>query len=125
MPISYRIDPERRVLIADVVGDVDDADLLAYGQALLDDPTVKQAAHELVDLRRVGGNQAVTSAGVKALAQFWIEAYAKISGGRLAIIAGSDVSYGLARMYQLYRAEGPDEIRVFRDEVEAWEWLES
>ena len=29
----------------------------------------------------------------------------------------------LAHLYQSYRSEGPDEIRIFRDEGDAWRWL--
>jgi len=123
MPIDYRVDSARRVLIAEVVGRVTDDDLLAYGRALLDDPRAGEANHEFVDLRSVDASSIITSQGVRALAQFWIDAYAKMSGGRLAILAESDVSYGMARMYQSYRADGPDEIRIFRDEAEAWDWI--
>lgn len=43
--------------------------------------------------------------------------------GRVAILAGSDLSYGLGRMYEVFRSSRNAEYRAFREEDRALEWL--
>ena len=43
--------------------------------------------------------------------------------GRVAIVAPKDITYGVFRMYEVFRNEEPVSLRVFRDENEAVEWL--
>ena len=121
MPIRYTVDRERAVLVARASGDLTDADLLDYAMALQGDDTTSEARHELVDLRDIQSGDGVTSSGVRRLAEFWRDA--GVSDGKLAIIAESPVSYGMSRMYQTLRDDGPDRIEVFRSEEDAWKWL--
>jgi len=78
-----------------------------------------------VDLRCIGPEPDISAEGVRSLASFWRSAYDQMAGGKLAIIADRDAAYGMARMYQSLRDDGPDRIRVFRDEADAWSWIES
>ncbi|MCG8590482.1 MAG: hypothetical protein MJE66_14425 [Proteobacteria bacterium] len=125
MPIDYRIDAARKVLVAEGHGQIRDEDLLDYARRMFADPGRHLAAHELVDLTRASDDSEITADGIRELAEYWRGRYDLITGGRLAIVANSEVAYGLARMYQLMRDDGPDRIRVFRSLDEAWEWLES
>ncbi len=46
-------------------------------------------------------------------------------GSRRALVASSDLVFGMARMYQLLAAdENTDEIRVFREMSDAVRWLD-
>jgi hypothetical protein len=121
VPIRYTIDHERSVLVARASGDLTDAELLDYARALHADDTAKEVRHELVDLRDVQSGDGVTSSGVRELAEFWRNA--GVTDGKLALIAESPVSYGMSRMYQTLRDDGPDRIEVFRLEEDAWKWL--
>jgi hypothetical protein len=123
MPIDYSIDEERKVLVARAHGKLCDADLLDYGQRLRDDPSAKRANHELADLTEVDSGSLVSAEGVRELARFWHGEYDWMSGGKLAIVAPTDLAFGLGRMYQMLRDDGPDQIRIFREADEAWEWL--
>jgi hypothetical protein len=123
MPIDYVIDEERKVLVARAHGELCDADLLDYGQRLCDDESIKRANHELVDLTGVLSSSLVSAEGVRELARFWHGEYARLSASKLAIIAPTDLAFGLGRMYQMLRDDGPDHIRIFREGEEAWEWL--
>jgi len=125
MPIRYEVDVERRVLVARADGTLCDQDLLEYGRCLREDPQVKAADHELVDLRGVDLGSNVSTEGVRSLARFWRAAYDEMKGGKLAIIAKDDATFGMARMYQSLRDDGPDRIQVFREEADAWSWLDS
>lgn len=43
--------------------------------------------------------------------------------GRVAILADTDLVYGLSRMYEVFRSSEGAEYRAFRDEEQALEWL--
>ena len=43
--------------------------------------------------------------------------------GRVAILADSDLIYGLGRMYEVVRSSPSSEYRAFRSESEALSWL--
>lgn len=43
--------------------------------------------------------------------------------GRVAILADTDLVYGLSRMYEVFRSSDRSEYRAFRDEGQALEWL--
>ena len=45
--------------------------------------------------------------------------------GKAAVVARDDLSFGLARIHDVYREEENFEIRVFRKRHEAFEWLTS
>lgn len=123
MGIRYHIDAERGLVVACGSGRIADDDLLDYARRLLADPERTRAKHELVDLRSASVESDVTTAGVRQIAEFWSDRKHMMAGGRLAIIAGSDVGYGLSRMYQILRSDGPDSIQVFRELDEALRWL--
>jgi hypothetical protein len=124
MGIQYVIDEHFGLVVAEARGHVEDRDLLDYAKRLLADPDRTRAKHELVDLRRVDDSSEVSSAGVRRLAEFWSDRSAMMAGGRLAIIAPSEVGYGMSRMYQILRSDGPDSIQVFRQRGEALRWLD-
>lgn len=46
-------------------------------------------------------------------------------GSRAAIVASTDLAYGLSRMYEAFSYEERVEHGVFRTEAEALEWLNS
>jgi hypothetical protein len=43
-------------------------------------------------------------------------------GVKMAVVAPTDVAFGLARMYQLSR-DDEDNVQVFRERADAWLWL--
>ena len=43
--------------------------------------------------------------------------------GRVAILADTDLVYGLSRMYEVFRSSDRSEYRAFRDEDRATDWL--
>ena len=42
---------------------------------------------------------------------------------KVAILVGSDLTFGLSRMYQVFRESDHTAVSVFRDETEAMRWL--
>lgn len=122
MAVRYRFHRATRLLIARAGQATDEEALLTYAQCLAGDPDVPPGRDELVDLRAVDGER-LTTAGLRRVAQAF-EAHEKGEPARVAIIASSDLAFGLSRMYQAYRSQSSTEIRVFRDLEEACRWLE-
>ena len=42
---------------------------------------------------------------------------------RVAMLVSKDLSYGVSRMYEAYRKNPVTDVKVFREESEALEWL--
>ena len=112
----------RRVTLI-LSGTLTDRDLFAAYEALYADPGHRVGMDELTDCRAVervevttGGLVALAAATARLLdvqAQTW----------RVAIVAPSDIVFGMARMYEAFRAESPEQVQVFRDRASAEAWL--
>ena len=48
---------------------------------------------------------------------------ADLDSARVAMLVIKDLSYGVSRMYEAYRKSPLTDVKVFRDEAEAIEWL--
>jgi hypothetical protein len=120
MAISRRFDTDPSLIYTYLAGRVTDAELLAYYTPLV-------AQHSSLWRELVDGTQviemALTAAGLRQLADI-VEGHAeKLRGGRVAMVAISDVTYGMFRMWELRREALNYEVRVFRDLEQAWTWL--
>ena len=121
--ISDQVDILRDLTVHTCSGAVTGEDLLCAVKALYDDgPTLKH----LWDMT----NAEVSSVDGPKLRQ--IADFAKSSapsgvGGRTAIVAPSNLAFGLGRMYEAFaRSAGiKTEVRVFRSLGEGRDWLES
>lgn len=119
MPISYRIDAARALVLSAAAGVVTDADLLEHQQRLRGDPDFQPWFRQLFDFTTATENE-VTGRGVRQLAI--APAFGK--GSKRALLVGEDSAFGLARMFQTLRDEHADEsIEIFRDERAARAWL--
>jgi hypothetical protein len=104
-----------------LVGQVTDEELLAYYAR----PSLEQYSgswRELVDGRRITG-MAVTSSGQRKLEASLAGEASRLRGGRLAMLASSDVTYGMFRMWELRREGLGYQVRVFRELAPALSWL--
>ena len=120
MPIDYRIDPERRLILTHAWGVLTDADLLAHKERLLGDPALDPSLPELSDIRGIDRLD-VTQAGVAAMVRHDAVHAARRPGHRMALVVPTGVTYGMARMYQSM-GQGEEGVGVFRtlEEAEAW-----
>ena len=123
VPIDYTIDIELNAVIGRATGAIEDDDLLDYARRLFEDPEARKALHELFDVTGADRASKITSDAVRRLAAFWRDAGVGVADGRLAIVAPADLSFGLSRMYQGLRDDGPDSIQVFRNQTQARVWL--
>jgi hypothetical protein len=68
-----------------------------------------------VEVTRTGAEVRTVAAGTKRFNEF-------MRGGRLAVVATQQASFGLARMYEALIEARSLEVRVFRDYDEARSW---
>jgi len=122
MPISYRIDPSRALVLTEAWGSLTDADILAHKDRLLKDPAFRPSMVQLSDVRRVEDLQ-VTRDGVAAMVQHDVTHAVHRGGHRLAIVISLDVVFGMARMYQIMSEQNDSTVGVFRTMEEAMVWL--
>ncbi len=119
MPVAFTIDLPRRLVLSRAWALVTDADLLVHASTLGADPRFEPTFRQLIDFT------AVTDISVSTTT---IHQMARLSpfrpGARRVLVAGSDVIYGMARMFQMLREPVADEIHIVRSILPALEWLE-
>lgn len=121
MPISREPSQPSGVIRTVLSGAVTDAELLAYYRApfFLD---FTGTWREIVDGRAIT-TYSITPDGQRQLARFASEHVDKLRGGRVAMVAATDVTFGMFRMWQLQRERLGYDVEVFRDLDEALAWV--
>jgi hypothetical protein len=123
--ITFSLDPARRIRTAQYTGIVDDAMLLQAYAVLLAEPDYDATYDDLVDLRGVTRLE-ISATAMRQLIAMYSPVDQLGVRTRLAVVAASDVTFGMSRMYELLRGDGvPEEIRVFRSYDDAIAWLSS
>lgn len=121
MPVEYHIDHAAGIVRSRGWGVVTAEDLAGHGRGLLADPDFRPELRQLWDLAEVTDSP-MTFNDLTALAG--TNYFAPTS--RRALLAPIDVSFGVARMFQMLReSKGERGIRVFRDRAAALRWLET
>ncbi len=124
MPITYDIDPSRRIVFARAVGSLTKKDFFSYQKQVWSDPRVGNY-DECVDMTEATNVEGATGRNLEALAELSVRTDTA-RPSRLAIITSKDLFFGLARMYETYRGMQPDNSRrvgIFRTRDEALRWL--
>lgn len=120
--IEDRFDAARNVLFVSFDGPLTDEDLVKYAQRAASNPAIPPAHDELIDLRRVDV-ASVQSHTLRRIAELFAGGDRTPERSRVALVASDDASYGLSRMYQVFRSRSALDLRVFRDMAEARAWL--
>jgi len=127
MPISIRLDAERKVTYATATGVITDAHVLEICTTMISDPDYDPSLDHIFD---AGGIERleVSPAALHEAAQIFARVDRGISTGaqpKVAIVAPADVTFGVARMYEAYREMHPSKKRYFvcRTMEEARRWL--
>jgi len=125
MPITYRVDHDAHVVIAVGHGVVTDADVFGYQ---LEVGAAKELVgyDELIDMTRVTEIATPSSTRVRELAELGARMDPRDTKTRFAIVAPTDVAFGLGRMFQTYREldrRSNKEVGVFRTMEEALAFL--
>lgn len=120
--IKFTIDTVSRVRIATLQGMIDPGELISAYRHLLDDSGYDPALNNLIDLRGIIRAK-IGPATLWELHRLYRLIDAHGIRSRTAIVASIDYLFGIARMYQAIRQDGPEEIQVFREMSDAERWL--
>lgn len=122
VPISYRIDQERRLVLTRAWGVLTDDDIINHKERLARDPEFDPVIPQLTDARDIE-QFAVTIAGVHAMIAHDAAHASRRAGHRLALVVGTDEVFGMARMYELMGERSDNSVAVFRTIADAETWL--
>lgn len=119
MPISYRF--EDGILRTTIEGETGFEDVKRYLDTLLADPAFVPGMPGLIDCRKVKSLFSIRD--LRRTAADTKDRPAMKVPGRAAVIASSNLIYGLLRMYEVFSEGQATRIRVFRQPEEALAWL--
>jgi hypothetical protein len=120
MPVTYTL--RSGLMILKPAGEYAPNDLVAGFHAGMEDPACPNPVALLIDMRESQSFATRSVAEIRGAAEY-IGAYAPRVGGRVAVLVGSDVQFGLARMGSVFSEGVGVEAEVFRDEIRALAWL--
>ena len=118
MPVSYEIDPVKHVVHCRASGTLTNQELTDHYRKIAVDPAFDPHFDQLADLGPVERFELDASTIRREALETVFDATA-----RRAIVAPSDVGFGLARIYGSYAELAPQNVRVFREMSEARHWL--
>ena len=125
MPIEFSIDHENRLVRAKGHGTFTDEDVFSYQRDVWSRPELA-GYNELMDMSEVRQIALPSIERVRDLAKLSASMDAEKSGSKFAIVAPSDLAFGLGRMYEMYRdlqSQSTKQVGVFRTLQEALEFL--
>lgn len=119
MPISARVDADRRLVVCTASGVIEPNELQDNRDAVIQDPRFDPSFNRFFDVREVTG----VAGGSEMVFRYSIDGiYTADSRG--ALLAQGDWLFGLARMYgSLTAPRHGGGLRIFRDLEPALAWL--
>ncbi len=118
MPVEYEIDKRHGIVYTRASGELSDEEAFAHQRRLKKDPDFDPTARQLLDFSSVTHFR-ISPEAIRTLASKdpWT------AGARRAFVAPQDLSFGMARMHQVWMADDSKSISVFRNLSEARQWL--
>lgn len=119
-PVSYVIDDARQMIEVTVWEGATSLDVLAYFNVLRQDARMRPEYDRLAIYDAAAVH--FTAAEIRAMVD--AATYVPHSAGtRVAIVVHSEVLFGMMRMYEAYSDVRGLTVQVFRNRVDALEWL--
>ena len=119
MPISCKVDKERKLVLSTGSGFVTRQEVLAHQDEILNDPDFDPSFSQLSDFAELK-NCDIGMEDLRTFAQRDVFSF----HSRRAIIVKGDIAYGFAKIFDLYRQmAGAQGIRIFREADEALGWI--
>ncbi|HEY9050324.1 MAG TPA: hypothetical protein VIQ03_02190 [Gammaproteobacteria bacterium] len=128
MPAKHEIDDSNKLIITRWAGILDDNDMIqVYLEYLKNIKTLPQFIpyNEIVDFSKTDEIN-LSVEGIKKVGEIASTADREDVKTKCAIVVNSNLAFGLARMYQVYRSFSPranKELRVFKKGKDALEWV--
>lgn len=122
MPMTYTIDEEKSLVRILGTGRVTDEEMLECISSLRSDPKLEAHMNTLSDMRDI--EVGFTSDGVAGMLEIMESTADRRSAARAAIVVGSDLAFGMARMLEIQATDRlHPSFQVFRDMAAACRWL--
>ncbi len=120
MPASYKLKDD--LLKLELVGATAADDVISTFVKAIHDPQCPNPVSLLVDVRQSQTLETQSVPEIRRVAEY-LGPYAARIGGRAAVVAASDVHFGLSRLGSVYSESVGVEVQVFRDLESAVTWL--
>ena len=124
MPVETIIDTSRNIIIRTATGLLTLEEAQQAFVSLLSHPDFKQDMHVIWDMNEADISH-LTSDQFMTMIEF-IQHHTDSRGDnyKIALIASSDLTYGMSRMFESHGYKLPVSIRVFRELAQAYSWIE-
>jgi hypothetical protein len=106
----------------ELIGESTPEDVIREFVATIDEPSCPRSVKLLVDVTRSVSLATRSTEEIRVVAEA-LAPYTGRVGGRCAVVAQSDVHFGLSRLGSVYSEGVGVKVEVFRDVGEAMEWL--
>ncbi len=120
MPVTYSV--QGSLLRLQLVGQYEPDDVIKTFVNAMNDPACPTPVALLVDVRKSETLASAAIGDIRRVAEY-IGPFAGRVGGRVAVVASSDVHFGLSRLGSVYSESVGVEAQVFRDVESAVAWL--
>ena len=120
MPVRCSI--KQGVLKVELEDESTPDDVIREFVATINDPTCPPSVKLLVDVTRSATLATRSTEEIRRVAEA-LAPYTERVGRRCAVVAQSDVHFGLSRLGSVYSEDVGVKVEVFRDVGEAMEWL--
>ena len=125
MPIDYRVDHQKHLVVARGLGVVTGEDIFGYQREVWSEADVN-GYNELVDMREVRRIHVPTPERMRELALVSSKADSSSRPSKFAIVAPQELVFKLGKIYESYRnldARSTKKVGVFRSMKEALAYL--
>ena len=123
MPITFHFKPEAKLIICVHTGKVQDDEFMMRYKSIFEGNMFTPGTNLLIDLIQTDSSPR-SPEGLRRFADF---AKSKFAGAgmrpKVAVVAPTDLSFGLARMYEAFADSIPWDFVVFRAVDTALAWL--
>jgi hypothetical protein len=123
MPVTYQIDRSQGIIRTQCVGDVTLEEVLDHFQVLERDPNCPPRLDVLLDLSE--STSVPASGQIMVVSNAIAELRSSVRFDVCAVVAATDVLFGMARVFEALANDHFLRVRVFRTFPEAEEWLDA
>ena len=120
MPVTYDFDDN--ILALRMVGEYQPSDIRTALVAAIESPDHLGITGLLVDVRQSESIARRTLGDLTAIVGFLVY-HARAYGGRVALLASTDIGYGMVRLADVDLVTGGVATRTFRELRDAMQWL--
>lgn len=121
MPVTYTIDPSNRLIHTVCAGPITANEVIDHFRELAQDPSCPDCLDVLLEVQ--ASTSAPESADLRDVTAAIAHVRSRVKFGACAIVATTDLLFGMMRMFEVFTEQYFNKTQVFRDLQEAEAWL--